>query len=61
MVSHFSGTGSYPNFRDNGWQRNNRLVPSHIPRHAPNRSIASYAYREHVGSNRQLPANSIDK
>src|SRR5208337_4804831 len=41
ISSHFSGTGSNPNLRDNGWQRSKRFVPSQMPRHTPNRSIAS--------------------
>jgi hypothetical protein len=61
MISHFSGTGSKPNLRESGWQRSSRFVPNHIPRTTPNRSIASYAYREQVGSNRQFPANKIDR
>lgn len=41
ISSRFSGTGSYPNFRDRGWQRNRRFVPSHAPRATPNRAMAS--------------------
>ena len=49
MFSHFSGTGSYPVLRQNGWHRKSRFVPSQIPLSTPNRSIASYAYREQLG------------
>jgi len=59
--SQFSGTGSNPNFRENGWHRARRFKVSQEPRATPNRSMASYEYREQVGSNRQLPANSMDR
>jgi hypothetical protein len=44
-----SGTGSYPNLRESGWQRRSRFRVSHVPRATPKRSMASYAYHEHVG------------
>jgi len=50
-----------PNFLDSGWQRSSRFVPSHTPRSTPNRSIASYAYIEQVGSNRSFPANNTER
>src|SRR5271154_3018682 len=41
MFSHFSGTGSNPNFLESGWQRSRRFRASHEPRVAPKRSMAS--------------------
>lgn len=43
-----SGTGSKPP-RLRGWQREIRFIPSHPPRSAPNRFIASREYSEQVG------------
>jgi hypothetical protein len=56
-----SGIGSKPYLLEKGWQRSNRFALSHAPRATPNRSIAWHAYTEHVGVNRQFPANNKDK
>ena len=56
-----SGTGSYPNFPENGWHRSSRFSVSHDPRANPNRSTASYEYCEQLGTNRHCPANNTDR
>lgn len=49
-------TGSYPPFA-NGWHRNNRPNASNPPRITPNRSTASIAYSEQVGTYRHAGGN----
>src|ERR1700751_6500035 len=46
-----AGTGSYPELPQ-GWQRNIRLMPNHVPNIRPWTSIASTKYSEQVGVNR---------
>jgi hypothetical protein len=48
----FIGTGSNPD-GPKGRQRNNRLIMSQPPRREPWISIASWAYSEQEGKNRQ--------
>jgi len=51
------GTGSEPPSH-NGWQRAKRQTAKMPPRAAPKRAIATRAYSEQLGSNRQRDPNS---
>lgn len=53
------GTGSYPPLHS-GLQRSTRHTAKQPPFNAPYLSMASYAYSEHVGTNRQAGGSPED-
>ena len=53
------GTGSYP-LVPQGWHREMRFMPSHIPLKGPHSEIASIVYCEHEGVWRQCVPRSGD-